>query len=70
MSFLTGLAASILEWFLTGLYNFFKELFTQKQANDTADQKGKDDAQALKDAKTDQELEDAAKKINSGLTGK
>lgn len=70
MSFLTGLAALVLEWFLTGIYNFFKALFITKQQNDAADQKGKDDAQALKDAKTDQELEDAAKKINSGLTGK
>lgn len=67
MAFLAELVAKLLEWVTTTLFVFAKKQITQAEADKAIDDKAKAEAQALKDAQTDEERDKASKDVISGL---
>lgn len=63
MTFLTGLATELIEWFATTLFTFIGKEVAQKEADDAVAAKAKADAVIVAAAKTAEEKALAARKI-------
>lgn len=63
MSFLAGLAADIVEWFLGKVFSFFKEEEKIREENAALKKQTQEDEDQLKAAQTIKEKEDAAQNI-------